>query len=181
MTATTAPSDVFAGTPWRLDPGFSTAEFRVRSYWGLTTVHGRFLRLDGGIDPAGRTWLVIDTASLDTGKPRRDRHLRSADFFDGDQHPQIEFRSNEVRPAPGGRLRIAGELSAAGRRLRLELESTIEKRGERLRVAAATRIDQRQLGMTNRRLGIRVPATITVCALLAPETEASGRSGQPVL
>ena len=173
MTATTAASVPFAGTRWLLDPDFSTADFRVGSYWGLTTVYGRFARLLGGIDPTGRIWLAIDASSLDTGNARRDRHLRSADFFDCEHHPQIEFRSNDARHAPGKRLSVAGDLHVAGRRMRLELEPTVEKSGERLRIEATTTIDQRQLGMTNRRFGIRVPATVTVRALLAPEPAAA--------
>jgi polyisoprenoid-binding protein YceI len=178
MTATTAPSVPFADTGWQLDPGFSTAEFRVRTYWGLTTVHGRFEQLAGGVNSAGRIWLVIDATSVDTGNARRDRHLRSADFFDCEHHPRIEFRSDEVSHSPDGRLQVAGQLDAAGRRARLQLQPTIEKRGERLRIAATTTIDQRLLGMTNRRLGIRVPATVTIRALLAPDSDPGRRRGE---
>jgi polyisoprenoid-binding protein YceI len=177
MTATTIPPVPFADTGWLLDPGFSTAEFRVRTYWGLTTVHGHFAQFVGGINPAGGIWLVIDATSLDTGNARRDHHLRSADFFDCEHHPRIEFRSTEVRHDPSGRLQATGQLDAAGRCMRLQLEATVEKRANRLRIAATTTIDQRQLGMTNRRLGIRVPATVTVRALLAPDADPGSRPG----
>lgn len=171
MTTTTHPTTVLsAAERWRLDPDFSTAEFRVATYWGLSTVYGRFTRLDGGIDSvAGRMWLVIDATSLDTGNARRDRHLGSADFFDCEHHPHIEFVSSTDIGDRDEQIRVVGDLTAAGRRVRLELEPTVEERGDRLIIEATTTIDQRELGMTYRRFGIRVPATVRLRALLAPE------------
>jgi polyisoprenoid-binding protein YceI len=93
MTITRSTPDIqqLAGTRWRLDPSRSTAEFRVPNVWGLTTVRGRFQRLDGWLEiDDNRRWrmeLTLDAASLDTGNRRRDRHLRSADFFDAQDHP----------------------------------------------------------------------------------------------
>ncbi|HEY2637079.1 MAG TPA: hypothetical protein VGI54_06805, partial [Solirubrobacteraceae bacterium] len=69
-----------------------------------------------------------------------------------------------------------GELCAAGRRMRLELEPSVEQRGERLAVEATTAIDQRALGMTYRRFGIRVPTTVTVRAILAPGAPPDGHT-----
>src|SRR4051794_665837 len=111
-----------AGTRWRLDPSASTAEFRVPMLWGLSSVAGRFQRFDGrlAIDDEDR-WsleLTVDAASIDTGNPRRDRHLRSAAFFDVEQHPEVRFRSHGVDRGTG---RVHGELEAAGRRVALEV------------------------------------------------------------
>src|SRR6516164_3603105 len=83
---------------WRLDRRRSTVEFRARHFWGLGTVKGHFDdydgRLDLGADPAVE--LTIDAASLQTGNRKRDEHLRSADFFDADHHPQVQFRSDAI-------------------------------------------------------------------------------------
>jgi polyisoprenoid-binding protein YceI len=160
-----------AGTGWHLDPGLSAAEFRVRTFWGLTTVRGRFTHLDGGIDPSGRMWLEIAAAGLNTGNRQRDRHLRSADFFDCERHPTISFRSPGSDMTDGRLTRVPGELQAAGRCVRLELEPTVERRGTRLIIDATAIVDQRELGMTYRRLGIRVPAALTVHAELEPDSE----------
>lgn len=46
--------------------------------------------------------MTIDVASIDTANDKRDEHLRSADFFDAQKHPQITFNSSSVRDVPGG-------------------------------------------------------------------------------
>ena len=81
---------------WTADPTRTTVEFEVEHFWGLHTVRGRFRRFDGSyvVGPAGaEIELTIDAASVDTGISARDKHLRSADFFDVDQHPQVRFTS----------------------------------------------------------------------------------------
>lgn len=171
----TAISDSLTGTSWQLDPEASHAEFRVRTFWGLVAVRGHFDGLAGWLelDDDGRRHmgLTIDAASLDTGNSRRDTHLRSADFFDCERHPHVHFRSTRVTEAGDGRLRVEGELEAAGRRVPLELEPTVTRDGEdRLQIHADTTVDQGRLGMTHARLGIRRPARLTVRATLRPAT-----------
>ena len=99
-----------AGTRWRLDPSGSSAEFRVPNVWGLVSHTGRFQRLDGWLevddDHQWRMELTLDAASLDTGNRRRDRHLRSADFFDVEHYPEVRFRSSRVNDDGGGRLHV---------------------------------------------------------------------------
>ena len=111
-----------ATTRWRLDPTDSSAEFGVPHFWGLLTVKGRFDRLDGRLeadhDGPQRIELTIEAASVSTRNRQRDRHLRSADFFDVDRHPKVCFRSTAIRTADDGSLRVAGELTAAGTGLR---------------------------------------------------------------
>jgi polyisoprenoid-binding protein YceI len=141
-----------AGTRWRLDPEASSAGFRARNLWGLASVKGRFGGLDGRLeiddDHRWRMELTLDAASLDTGNPRRDRHLCSADFFDAEDHPDVRFRSRKVDDRGGGRLLVEGELEAAGARARLQVEVTVEHAGGRLELDAAATVDHRQLGMT---------------------------------
>jgi polyisoprenoid-binding protein YceI len=168
------PWDRLAETRWRLDPSASTAEFRVPHLWGLVTVRGRFERLDGRleIDAGGerRITLTIDAASLTTGIRRRDGHLRSAAFFDARHHPEVRFRSTSVSDAPGGTLRVEGELDAAGERAPLRLDATIRRINGQLSIEATTAIDQRKLGMTWSPLGMtRTPTVLTVRAHLDRE------------
>ena len=84
-----------ANTRWRLDPSASTAEFRVPHFWGLVTVKGHFERLDGHFetDVGGhhRIAFTIEAVSLHTGSRKRDKHLRSADFFDVEKHRRCAF------------------------------------------------------------------------------------------
>jgi polyisoprenoid-binding protein YceI len=167
-------SQQLAGTRWRLDPSGSSAEFRVPNFWGLASVKGRFQRLDGWLDvDDDRQWrmeLTLDAASLDTGNHRRDRHLRSADFFDVQHHPEVRFHSGSVSDHGGGRLHVEGELEAAGERARLQVEATVKDADGRLELDAAATVDQRQLGMTWNALGIvRTPTAVSVHARLRRE------------
>jgi len=83
---------------WRLDPARSSVEFHVRHFYSLMTVKGHFDRyqgtLDLGSEPAEQ--LSIDASSLDTKNAKRDEHLRSADFFDVEHHPQVRFISDSA-------------------------------------------------------------------------------------
>jgi polyisoprenoid-binding protein YceI len=162
-----------AGTRWRLDPSASSAEFRVPNVWGLSSVKGRFKRLGGWLEVDDDRWrmeLTLDAASLDTGNPRRDRHLRSADFFDAEHHPEARFRSSSVNDRGGGRLDVEGELAAAGERVRLQVEVTVAGAGGWLELDAAATVDQRRLGMTFSPLGVvRSPTALSVHARLRRE------------
>jgi polyisoprenoid-binding protein YceI len=113
MSGTTTVS-IPIGT-YALDPAHSRLGFGVRHM--LTTVHGRFTAFTGRIILAGNDLeragaeLSIDAASIDTGNPDRDAHLRSADFFDADRYPAITFRSLRVRHESGDRFTATGELT----------------------------------------------------------------------
>jgi polyisoprenoid-binding protein YceI len=162
-------------TSWRLDPEGSLAEFRVPHFWGLVTVKGRFERLDGRLDTDDhsapqRIELTIDAASVSTRNRQRDRHLRSADFFDVDHHPELSFRSTAIRPTEDGSLHVHGVLTAAAGHVALELEPTVAQSGDELLIDLRTTIDQRQLGITWSPLGMtRAPVTVHIHAVLRPE------------
>jgi polyisoprenoid-binding protein YceI len=178
MHTTTGPArsqGARAVTSWRLDPEGSTAEFRVPHFWGLMTVKGRFDRLDGRLETDDhnapqRIELTIDAASLTTRNRRRDRHLRSADFFDVDHYPEVCFRSTAIQPAADDSLSVRGVLTAGAGHVALELEPTVAQSGDELSIDVRTTIDQRQLGITWSPLGMtRAPVTVHVHAVLRPE------------
>ena len=169
IIASTQESHQLAGTRWRLDPSGSGAEFRVPGLWGLALVKGRFQRLDGWLEvDEDRQWrmeLTVDAAGLDTGNRRRDRHLRSADFFDVEHHPHVRFHSSRVIHQGGGRLRAEGELEAAGGRAPVQAEVTVEHAGGCIELDGAASVDHRELGMTWSPLGvIRTPTAVSVRA-----------------
>ncbi len=162
-----SPESSPANTQWRLDPSASTAGFQVPHFWGLVTVKGQFTRLDGELEldhgHARRMTLTIDAGSVHTGNRRRDRHLRSADFFDTDNHPELRFRSTRLGQLTDGRLRVEGEFEAAGQRISLTLEPTLQSVSDALEIDLTTTLDQRQLGITWSPLGMtRSPVTLTV-------------------
>ena len=121
-------------TRWRIDPARSRVAFRARTYWGLMTVNGEFERYSGTLDLEAQPAieLTIDAASLNTQNKLRDRHLRSADFFDVARHPEVRFTS-ETASLDGERLKVRGRLEAAGHSITLELAATCAARRRRAR------------------------------------------------
>lgn len=149
---------------WWIDPARSSIEFRTPTLWGLATVDGRFERYDGSLDlqrsPAIE--LVIDAASLTTKNSFRDRHLRSADFFDVENHPEVRFVS-DTATLDGDTLKVRGRLYAAGSSLPLELEAGLRPVGDEFEVDARTYADHRKLGMSHGILGmIPTPSELIV-------------------
>jgi polyisoprenoid-binding protein YceI len=157
---------------WVVDTARSTLEFRVRNYWGLTTVVGHFRRFDGSytVGPDERAVeLIVDAGSLDTGIRRRDEHLRSSTFFDVEAHPHVRFTANDVTGAGNGTLRVRGELEAAGKKVPLAFEAAVRVLDGELEAEATTLVDHRLLGMTLSPLGaVRSPSTLHVKARLTP-------------
>jgi polyisoprenoid-binding protein YceI len=169
---------------WVIDPARSTVEFRVRNFWGLTTVVGHFSRFDGSytVSADGRVVeLIVDAGSLDTGNRRRDKHLRSSAFFDVEAHPHLRFRANNVADAGNGALRVRGELEAARRKVPLTFEAPVRELDDELEVEATTLVDHRVFGMTFSPLGmLRSPSTLHVKVRLtsmAPERQSQRSLG----
>jgi polyisoprenoid-binding protein YceI len=87
---------------------------------GIATVRGEFHNVQGAVllDESDITKssvsVTMDTASVDTREPARDKHLRSADFFDAEKYPAITFQSTRVEPSAPGKLKITGDLTIHG-------------------------------------------------------------------
>jgi polyisoprenoid-binding protein YceI len=116
MATISIPTGYIAGT-WDIDPVHSEVSFQVR-HLVVSKVRGRFDKFDGAIvtaeDPAqSSVQVTIDTASLNTSNPDRDAHVRSADFLDTDNFPQISFTSTGIRSDGGDHL-VDGELTVHG-------------------------------------------------------------------
>ncbi|MCA1732117.1 MAG: YceI family protein [Acidobacteria bacterium] len=150
-----------ATTTWQIDPAHTAVEFAVK-HMMFTTVRGRFKELKGTIEideqnpDRSRVEVEIAAASIDTGTPDRDTHLRSADFLDVDNHPTITFRSKKVEGAAkkeGDRFRIVGDLAIRGTAIEVILEATYEGLGKdpwggtRFGAEATTKIDRREWGL----------------------------------
>ncbi len=106
-------------TAWVIDPVHSSVEFAVK-HMVIATVKGRFTKfqIDADFDEArpGSFGVAgtIDTASVDTGEAKRDEHLRSADFFDAANFPQISFKSRRAEPRGKDEYRLIGDLIIRG-------------------------------------------------------------------
>ena len=112
--ATSALADVSGD--YTVDPAHTRIGFRARHAM-VTTIRGSFQEFEGRAhldvaDPgASSVALRISTASVDTGQADRDGHLRSADFFDVEQHPDIRFASTRVEQVEEDVFRVTGDLS----------------------------------------------------------------------
>src|SRR3954466_4858459 len=164
LTTTPGASAQITDGAWQLDPARSSVEFHVRHFYGLMTVKGEFAdyagTLDLGAEPAVE--LTLQAASLDTKMAKRDEHLRSGDFFDVENHPQVRFISDSAE-LDGDTLRVQGQLEAAGRSIPLELDASVRAVDGELEIEAVTEVDHRELGMTWSPLGImRAPSKLIV-------------------
>lgn len=168
--STTSPEQQATARRRMVDPAHSVVEFCVPSFWGLITVRGHFDRFAGSYttDADGPEMeLALDIGSLDTGNTLRDKHLRSADFFDIVVHPKARFTSTRIVEAGDGVLRVTGELEAAGNTVPLTFDATSRQDGDELEIEATTEVDHRRFGMTRSPLGmIRSPTTLHVKARL---------------
>jgi polyisoprenoid-binding protein YceI len=123
---------------WQLDPAHSSVEFAVK-HMMMTTVRGHFrnvqatLRGDRDHPEDAAVEATIEVASIDTGVPDRDAHLRSADFFDAERFPHITFRSKRIEGDPpkqeGDRFRLVGDLTIRDTTLELVLDCEYQGRG----------------------------------------------------
>jgi polyisoprenoid-binding protein YceI len=114
VTTTTIP---LTGT-WTVDPSHSNVEFSVK-HLGIATVKGAFREFAGtlviGEDLATATASgTVQVASVDTNEPQRDDHLRSADFFDAENHPELTFVATAIRPVDEDTFAIDADLTMRG-------------------------------------------------------------------
>jgi polyisoprenoid-binding protein YceI len=162
-------------TRWELDPAQSAVDFEARHGWGLLRARGRFSRFAGSytVDGDDRAIeLTIDAASVDTGNPKRDHHLRTADYFAVDVHPQARFTSTDITESAPGVLHVAGRLEAAGTSVRLAFAASIRQVGDALEIEATTTVDHHLFGMARSPLGIlRPPIALHVRAELHPTSD----------
>jgi polyisoprenoid-binding protein YceI len=100
---------------YALDPAHTAVTFKV-SHLGLSWTHGRFKDVTGAftLDPARTSFnLSMKTDSIDTDNGKRDEHLKSPDFFNSKQFPDVTFKSTAVKPIKDG-YEVTGELTLHG-------------------------------------------------------------------
>lgn len=112
------PAVVFAAKEnYTVDPLHTFPNFTI-SHLGFSTMHGRFGKTSGKLtmDEAGKTGsveVVIDAASVDTGFGKRDDHLRSPDFLNAVEFPDITYKSTKVT-INGDKATVEGNLTIKG-------------------------------------------------------------------
>ncbi|MGO9830305.1 MAG: YceI family protein [Myxococcaceae bacterium] len=143
---------------WVFDPAHTSAQFAVK-HMMVSTVRGAFsgvsgsVHLDDGDVTKSSVMAVIPIDTVDTREPKRDGHLKSADFFDAAKFPTMTFKSTKVSPGQGGKLSIEGVLTLHGvsKPVVLEAEITPEVKGMgghvSRGVSATTKVNRKDFGL----------------------------------
>ena len=114
---------------WIFEPGHTEVEFRAR-HMMVTWVRGLFKDVHGRLDFDWESCLEatfegeIDATKVWTGEPARDAHLRSADFFDTENHPKITFRGRLVERTGGIDFKAAADVTIRGNTRPVEFDVT---------------------------------------------------------
>lgn len=104
---------------WTFEPGHTAAAFSAR-HMMVTHVRGHFKDVHGTLDfdakdPVGSSVeVLIDARKIWTGEPARDEHLRSSDFLDVENFPEIIFRGNQLVVIGEVDYRVVGNLTIRG-------------------------------------------------------------------
>jgi len=154
---------------WVLDPRESSIRLKSRSM-GLIPVNGVFRDVSGNgaiaADGEVSGTVTVAAASIDTKNTRRDTHLRSADFFDSGNHPDITFTADDIQPSGRG-VAVTGMLTVRGRTRPLSFDAAASVRADGgIRVDAEVHVNRADFGLTWNRMGmISVTNTLTIHAV----------------
>jgi len=144
---------------WEIDSSHSSVHFSVR-HLVIAKVRGSFARWSGTVlVPDGdfsraTVDVTIDASSIATGVDQRDAHLKSPDFFDVAEFPELRFVGKRVVPRSGSEIDVVGDLTIKG--LTREVVLRVEQHGQakdpwgNLRAAftAKASIDRKDFGLT---------------------------------
>ena len=142
---------------YKIDPSHSEVGFTIRHM--VSNVRGRFNDFSGTVDmdakapQKGSVEFSVKTTSIDTGNADRDKHLRTADFFDVEKYPEITFKSDSVKPAGKDKYNVTGTLTMHGVSKKVTLPVTFNGEGKdpwgntRAGFETATKLDRKEYGI----------------------------------
>jgi polyisoprenoid-binding protein YceI len=152
------PQPPLGPNQWRIDGSHSAANFSVRHLM-VSTVRGQLGRITGTLEYDGKDVqsikadVTIDVNAINTQNEGRDKHLRSPDFFDVPNHPNITFKSKRIEAAGNGKFKMIGDLTIRGttKEVAMDVEgpSPVVKtqRGIATGASATTKINRQEYGL----------------------------------
>ena len=105
-------------TAWKIDSAHSGVEFKIR-HLGVSNVNGSFSKVAGTVYlddqdiTRSKVDAIIDTTTVNTNEPARDKHLSTPEFFDTAKYPTITFKSTSIFKE-SGKLKMTGDVTLAG-------------------------------------------------------------------
>lgn len=142
---------------YKVDQDHSGVSFTIRHF--VSNVPGRFKDFDGVIkydkdNPAASSVsFTVQAASIDTDNDDRDKHLRSADFFDAEKFPTLTFSSTSVKAVDADTLEVTGDLTVKGVTKKVTVPVEIlgvmkGPRGEKAGFESSFKIERKEHGVT---------------------------------
>lgn len=152
-------ASVASAAPYSIDASHTDVGFSIKHLM-ISNVKGRFKKFTGtfDFDPAKNQLnninIDIDTTSIDTNEPDRDKHLRSNDFFWVEKYPKMTFKSDKIEYSGDKPVKAIGTLKIRDKSKTVTLD--LDYRGSitdawgnnKLAFAATTKIDRKDFGMT---------------------------------
>ena len=157
----------FAGS-WTLDPSRTSVKFRTKAMW-VVPVTGTMSAKQGtaNVDPAGALSATVefDAASISTKNAKRDKHLRTADFFDVATYPTMTFTAVSARPTGPGTADVDGQFTVLGQSRPVTVPVKYVVAGDTVTISGEVDVDRSQWGMTLTPLGAGVNNHVMVSAV----------------
>jgi polyisoprenoid-binding protein YceI len=147
-----------ATTKWALDASHSEITFKIKHLM-ISTVTGHFDKFDASVETEGTDFSTAkisfsaDVNSINTKNEQRDGHLKSAEFFDAENHPQITFTGKSLQKVSDDEFKLTGDLNLRGvsKEITLDVEfggfMTDPWGGERAGFEVSGRINRKDFGL----------------------------------
>jgi polyisoprenoid-binding protein YceI len=168
MTSPDQTTDVSSYTgSWVLDPGRTSIEIHTKAIWVFKVKataqalegHGS-VAADGNITGA----IVIDAASVDTKNAKRDEHLRTADFFEVENHPTITFEATSGHLTSAGQVELTGTFTVRGQARPLSVLANVTPATDAVTLSAEVDIDRSDWGLSWAKMGAQVKNHVVISA-----------------
>ena len=169
QSGSSTPPSALIGT-WVLDTSATTVELHTKAMWGMAKVTGHLTATEGGgivgADGSVTGTLVLDAGSIDTAQKKRDKHLRSADFFDVEKYPTLTYSVTSAQLGADGSVTIAGDLSVRGQTHPLPVSGTTSLTGpDKATIRVEADLDRSQWCIDFTKMGARLDNHLVVEAV----------------